>query len=207
MLYLLTSNAINSLLNNIVISAADVKDTGIKNAGTEDTYVNGAYTKSICFGNACTWLTSIRGTYIGSFCVASAYIKDVLAYAGDAYTEDAGTKSICIKSVYTRNTCSNSVCTKADTYTGNACIRDAGTDIAGIASTYTRRACTDDAYTGSIYDKSADTEDICGSTYKSSKFFIKSSRLLVKSISKMPISFCLYLQVILDKVLYYRFTH
>lgn len=57
-LYGPTSNVINSLLNNIVISIAGIKntnaeDTNIKNASIESTYIKNIYTRNIYFRNTC----------------------------------------------------------------------------------------------------------------------------------------------------------
>lgn len=64
---------------------------------------------------------------------------------------------------------------------------------------YIRGTCAKNAYIRNAYIKSTGT---CSSDHKLCKFFIKSFKLLIELISKIWISSCLYLQVILNKVLY-----
>lgn len=125
--------------------------------------------------------------------VSNAACTGVSIYSGDT----------CIKAnIYT-----SGACLGAGTCTNNICIGCANTNIAGIANSCAKRACIDGACTSSIFTKSVSTKSIYGSAHKSSKRFVKSSKLLVESIFKIPISSCLHMFMILDRVLFCRSTY
>lgn len=89
-----------------------------------------------------------------------------------ADTKIASTDDTCVKGAYTRAN-----------YFGGACIGAASIRGAYIGSFCAIGACIKGAYISSI----------CGLAYKPSKSFIRCLRLLAKSISEIPISFCLRL--------------
>lgn len=70
-----------------------------------------------------------------------------------------------------------------------------------FGGTYIRSVCIGGACDVGNYIRGAGVGGICSSAYKSTKSSIWCSRLLVESTSKMPVSSCLHLQFILDKVL------
>lgn len=135
---------------------------------------------------------NIKNTYIISFYTRDTYIK--YAYTGNTYTKSTCTKVSCIKNVkirykYIKNTC---ITEARNGYTKNIYIKD----------TCTRDAwniCTRDIYTNNAYFirsaciKNVDISGIYSSAHKS---IIKNLKLLIKLISKMLVSFYLFLQEI-----------
>ena len=122
---------------------------------------------------------------------------------GDNWIKGANVGGICIRGICTEGTCIG------DIYIRSACIKDtylrgAGIGVVCIGGVYTsdtfaKGTCAENvsSIVGACI-KGVCPESICGSAYKSSKSSIEGSRLLVESISEMPISSCLHLQVILD---------
>lgn len=178
MLYWPTSNAVNGWLNNIVIII-----TSAKVVDAESVDSKGANTT-----NGKIWCTYVRSTYIRSI------------FSGDACTRATSIGSACIGSFFPRSACTKGIYL-GGANTRGACTRDAWNTCTGSASTkdayFAENVCIKGASTGSIYD----------SAYKSNKSSIEGLILLVESISKIPISFCLRLKVILDKVLYCYSTY
>lgn len=91
------SNAVNGLLNDIVLDTAGAKGdnaevASIKNTETKGTCVKSIYTKSTCLIGAVTRLTSIKGACTGSFCTIDAYIKDVCFRSTGISIKSAGTR-------------------------------------------------------------------------------------------------------------------
>lgn len=123
----------------------------------------------------------IRNIYSNSICFNNAYIQAGIYF--------------------------NYTCIRAGTCISSACIDNANIDITSIADTCARKTSTSDVFIDSTYIKSVDTEIIYISIYKSSKFSIKDLKLLIKLIFEISISFYLYLQVILDRILYCYFTY
>lgn len=86
-------------------------------------------------------------------------------------------------------------------------IKSASTEGAGTENTYTRDTYTRDIIAkntisaGGACIKGTGISDIYGLAHKPSKSPIGYSRLLTKLTFEMSISFCLYLQLILNKVL------
>lgn len=148
-----------------------------------------------------------KGIYIRQVFTQNAYIEDFSSCAVNLYTEDVSTESTYIGSNYIRSICSNNVCTGAGICIGGACIWDAGIDVAGSTDTYAEKACIGYAWTSNICAKSAGMKGICDSAYKPNKSFVKNLKLLVESISKILVSFCLCLQVIFDRIFYCHFIY
>lgn len=72
---------------------------------------------------------------------------------------------------------------------GVVCIRGAY-----IRNIYVRGICAKNAFSAiDGYIKDIDPKSICDPAYKPSKSFIKGLKLLIKSISEIFTSFCLYL--------------
>ena len=130
-----------------------------------------------------------KGADIGDNYIGSADVRDI--YTGNVYTKDTYIGGTCIKGACIRDTCFRGA------NIGVVCIGGAYTSNIYAKSTYARNTY----FAVSAYIKSAGPENICSSANKSSKSSIKGSRLLVELISKMPVSFCLHLQVILDSFL------
>lgn len=121
-----------------------------------------------------------------SFYIRKIFVKRVYtesAYTSSIYTKNTSIKGVDIKNTliwgaYTRNTYSKNV------YTKSAYIKDIWSICTGVI-------CIKDIYsTKSVYIKSVGSNNICGSAYKPSKFFVKSARLLIKLIFNMLLSFC-----------------
>ena len=129
---------------------------------------------------------SAKGADIGDDWIGGADI-------GGICTRGICTKSTCIRRTYIRSSCIGDICL------GGASIR-----VVCVGGAYTSDTCARDTCTGNVFSivcaciKGVGPKGICGLAYKPSKSSIKGSRLLVESISEMPISFCLRLQVILD---------
>lgn len=96
--------------------------------------------------------------------------------------------------------------------------KDVSTEAASIEDTcireiYIRRVYTKDIFSSNVYFaknayvKSIGISNICGLAHKPRESFMKYLKLLAESTSKIFISFCLYLQVVLGKVLYCHSTH
>ena len=123
-------------------------------------------------------------------------------------TNNADIGDDCIRVADVRGICTRGVCIEGS-YTRGACIRDtclrgAGVGVVCIGDAYSSNTCVKDTCAenasfavGTCID-GAGCESICASAHKPSKSFIKGSRLLVELISKMLISSCLCLQVILN---------
>lgn len=142
--------------------------------------VRGIYTRSSCSKNICTLVTSTGDTYTG------------ISFARGTCTESTYTKDTYARSVYISNTCLKS-----------AGVRVVSVRVAHINDIYTKDTYIKNAFSAmSAYIKGTSTSRIYGLIYKSSKYSIKDSRLLIKLISKMSINFYLDLQVILNKILY-----
>ena len=120
---------------------------------------------------------------------------------GDNYIRDIDVGRICTRGVCTEGTCTKNTCIR------NTCLRGASVGIVCVDSACASNTCARSTYVRNVFSaigaciKGVGPEDICGSVHKPSKSSVKGSKLLVKSISKMPVSSCLRLQVILDSFL------
>lgn len=140
--------------------------------------------------------TSFMSGLAISFCLDMIYT--ILTYCGyfpsclwAFSTAVKGFKAANLKSSWIGNTCAKNTLACAI----NFCIR----------VIFVRDTRIGDTYTGVAYF--VDIENICigstyGSSHKPSKFSVSYSKLLVELTSEIPISSFLYLQVILDKILY-----
>lgn len=122
---------------------------------------------------------------------------------GITYFKSACTKSIyaknlsCIRSIFFKNTCFE------NTYVLDINTKDINAKSTFIEDAWIKNAC----FMESAYVNNVDINILCGSFYKPIKSFVEGSKLLVELLSKIPASFCLYLQIIFNKVLYCYFIY
>lgn len=115
MVYWPTFNAINNLLNNVIIGTTsaknistkhvNTKDVGTKNVGTKAIYVRDTCIISIYFGVACTRHTCTKSAYTKSFYAMDTYIKSVYLEGTDTCIKFVGIRNTCIRCIYAKNAC------------------------------------------------------------------------------------------------------
>ena len=165
------------------------KEKGAKNADVSGPWL----------GSACTGGFSIKGTDTESACIAGTWARRACIWGTciwDAYFVGGTymhTKDVCI----------------ADPCTGDVWIKNAYISSSSVTYAYIKNASTKSACIGSACIKTFCAKDrnliswdgcVCGSAHKPSKSSIWCSRLLVESISDIPVSSYLHLWIILEKL-------
>lgn len=163
----------------------------------------------------------IHKTGVKNLCTAWNFFKDNVFVLSNSFfdwgdrLENFFLKSVALnayirgtyaKSAYTKVTYFGAICSKNACIGANTCSADAWIEDTGIVSAkgiQTKNSC----FAKSACFKSAGIGDICSSAHKSSEFFIKYLRLIAKLIFAIPIRSCLYLQIILNKIFYFRSTY
>lgn len=149
-----------------------------------------------------------------TFSEVTVSLAMIVYFARDIYIKYlyTGTTSIGgARDNFIKATCIKSICTKdiyfSTSYTkARICLRDVW--IRNICAMGIRDISTKDIYfVIDAYIKSVIISNICGLAHKLCKSYVRYSRLLANLTSKMPVSSCLYLRVILDKVLYCYYTY
>ena len=123
-----------------------------------------------------TTIKAAKSANIEDDCIRDAYIKSI--YAECTYIKGTCIRCVCIRDTYLRDINIKIICIR-NVYTSN-------TSIKNICARNTFLVI-------GAYIKNTNSESTYNLAYKASKSFIKGSRLLVKSLLKMSVSFYLCL--------------